>query len=306
MEIKVWAVVTLVAVTTLTAAQHPTKKLQQLKNFGVTVETVKSQPAPAIPLPPFVPKYFDAGAPLMAYQANEPVKVYEWLAKYIADTPGKPDQFSTSDEKHAYESVLADRLKSVKQIPVIAKCQKKYNGDLQSYEIKASVHSVKNYYSLKELDARAQNVKVLSLSTENIKRDSYTGQNAYGAETQISRTTADVYAVAFPLSKAPASVIVDGSTRLTNIPLPYDIDFKYLQFNFGMVSTEARANDKNIACLFIFSVAPPYILKFSERSAPTRDLPFEDNRNYHSIYGSLDQIAVINMSTGDIYEQAAR
>ena len=186
--------------------------------------------------------------------------------------------------------MLADRLKSVKQIPVIAKCQKKYNGDLQSYEIKASVHSVKNYYSLKELDARAQNVKVLSLSTENIKRDSYTGQNAYGAETQISRTTADVYAVAFPLSKAPASVIVDGSTRLTNIPLPYDIDFKYLQFNFGMVST----------------VAPPYILKFSERSAPTRDLPFEDNRNYHSIYGSLDQIAVINMSTGDIYEQAAR
>ena len=73
-----------------------------------------------------------------------------------------------------------------------------------------------------------------------------------------------------------------------------------------MAPTDARSNEKDIACLFIFSVAPPYVLKYDERSTPTRNLPFENVFNYYAIYGSLDQVAVFNMATGSIYEQAAR
>lgn len=301
---KLLTVIGLMALSTLSAAQQPSKKSQQPKSTDIakSQSTLTAPPSEIL----FTPRFFEATAPLTAYKSNEPLKVYEWLAKYITETPGKPDQFSTSGEKSAYETALAERLKNVGQIPVYGKCQKKYDGDLQRYEIKASAHSIKNYFNIKEVDAKAQNVKFISLAIENLKRDSYTGQNAYGAETQISRTTADIYAISFPLSKAPASVIVDGSTRLTNIPLPYDIDFKYLQFHFAMPSIDARANDKDIACLFIFSVAQPYILKFSERTAPTRDLPFEDNFTYYAIYGSLDQVAVINKATGAIYEQVAR
>lgn len=300
------ALVCLLAVGTLTFAQQPADKRKQPKKSESSVEAAKPQPVESPQQPPFAPRYFEAGIPLAAYQVNDPVKVFDWLTKYIDETPGKPDQFSTPDEKRAYESALADRLKAVGQIPVIVKCQKKYDGDRQRYEIKASAHSIKNYHSLKEVDARAQNLKMLTLSMKNLKNDSYAGQNAYGAETQISRTVGDIYAVAFPLNKAPASVIADGSTRLTNTPLPYDIDFKYLQLSVAMSSTDARANDKDIACLFTLSVAPPYVLKFNERSTPTRSLPFDSTFTYYAIYGSLDQMAVINTATGVIYEQAAQ
>lgn len=306
MKLLACVAASLAALSLAAAAQQPIKKAATPKKAEAVAEPAKAAPAVSTPPLPFSPQFFEAKLPLTAYQVNEPVKVYDWLAKYISEIPGRPDQFSTADERRAYDLAVAERLKSVGQIPVVGKCQKKYDGDLQRYEIKTSIHSIQNHLILKEVDARSQNVKVLSFSTENVKRDTYTAQNGYGAETQVSRTVADAYALAFPLSMAPASILVDGSTRMTNIPLPYDLDFRYLQFNVGMPAANARANDKDIGCLFVFSIAPPYLLKFSDRSTPTRNLPFENNVTYYAIYGSLDQVAVINKSTGELYDQAAR
>lgn len=306
MKIRTLVSVALMAVSTQVLAQQPAKKPSQQKKVEAASQESLAIASASSPQTPFTPTFFDGSKPVSAYQVNEPIKVYEWLSKYIGEIPGKPDQFSTTEEKRAYETSMADRLKSIGQIPVIGKCVKKYDGDLQRYEIKSSIHPIKNHYSVKEIDAPGQNVKVLSLSTENLKRDTYMAQNGYGAETQVSRTVADIYALAFPLSRAPASIIVDGSTRLTSIPLPYDVDFRYLQFNVKMPAADARNNDKDIVCLFIFSIEPPYILKFSDRSSPTRDLPFENRLTYYAIYGSLNQVAIINKASGEVYEQAAR
>ncbi len=242
----------------------------------------------------------------MSYQANDPEQVYEWLNRYIAAIPGKPDQFSTADERGKYGVAMSERLKLVGQIPIIGKCQKKYDSYREAFEVKAGLFSMKNSYGMSEVQARAVNLKLLTVATKNIKRDTYTGQNAYGAETQISRTSSDVYALAFPLNQTPGSALVSGTARLTTMTMPYESDFYYLQFDVPMPSATARANAEDIACLYVFSIEPPYTIKFSQNTTATRDMPFEDNADFYALYGRLDQMAVINTATGDVYEQAAR
>lgn len=262
--------------------------------------------APVKTQPQFKPTFYDPDLPLSAYQANEPTKIHDWLTRMLSEVPGKPDQFSTAEERSQYESSVARRVKEVGQIAVNGNCKKTYNSDKQAYEVSVLARSIKNYQNIKDLDAESRNLKSLRLATENIRRESYTAQNAYGAETQVSKTSADIYALVFPFKDSPTSIAKENPDKPQNIRLPYEYNFNLFIFNVAMSSAEARANDKDIGCMYVFSIAPPYLLSFTEKERPTRELPFEIIHTHYAFYGALEKVAVINRATGRIYEQADR
>jgi hypothetical protein len=267
-----------------------------------------SKSAPAAPpekAPPFAPVAFRPETPVTAYLQNEPEKVYAWVQSQIASIPGKPDQFSTSDEREKYARAISEKMESVGKIPLIGVCQKKYDADRQQYEVKILLSSIKDY-SLKEPNPEALNLRRLTVAQANVQRDTYSAQNAYGAKIDVSRFVSDDYVLSFPAgaNNEPSGSIVPGST--SSIRLPYRYTFNYLVLSARMPPNEARDNDKQIACMYVFSLMPPYVFTFKERDTPTRDLPFERTSNGFALFGKLDQAAVINRATGAILDQAAR
>lgn len=256
--------------------------------------------------PPFQPTFYTPDLPLSAYQANEPARIHDWLNRILSGIPGKPDQFSTQEERHQYENAVARQVKEVGRIPVIGKCKKTYRADKQAYEVSILAASIKNHENIRNLDAESRNLKSLRLSAENIRRERYTGQNAYGAETQVSRTSADIYSLVFPLKDSPTAVVRENPGKPQNIRLPYEYNFNLFVFDVAMNSADARANDEDIDCMYVFSIAAPYLLSFIETERPTRELPFEIVHMHHAFYGALEKIAVINRTTGKVYEQADR
>jgi hypothetical protein len=282
-------------------AQTPPKKIQPKPSTAKPIEVVTPPPPP-----PFAPTYFNPSESPLAYLANEPQKVYVWVEAQASTIPGKPDQYTTTEERQKYEVALTERMKAIQPIPIFGSCQKKYDPDRQSFEVKVLLSSIKDY-SLKSPNPEALNLRRLTLVQANVQRDTYSAQNAYGASTEVSRTISDDYVLAFPpgASNEPASVLVPGNTAST-IRLPYRYSFNFLLLSAKLPPADARESEKQIACLYIFSLEQPYIFKFKERETPTRDLPFERTANGFALYGRLDQVAVINKVSGQIYDQAAR
>ncbi len=274
-----------------------------------TVKPIEATPALAdakTPSPNFSPVYFNPNESPLAYLANDPLKVYAWIEARTESVPGKPDQYSTTEERQKYEVALAERMKEVQPIPIVGPCQKKYDPDQQSFEIKVLLSSIKDY-SLKSPNPEALNLRRLTLTQANVQRDTYTAQNAYGATTEVSRTKSDDYVLVFPAgaSNEPTSVLVSGNAS-TSVRLPYRYSFNFLTLSAKLPPAEARENDKQIVCMYIFSLEPPYAFKFREREMPTRDLPYERSSNGFALFGRLDQVAVINKASGQVYDQAAR
>ncbi|SDM31067.1 hypothetical protein SAMN05428957_104139 [Oryzisolibacter propanilivorax] len=277
-------------------------KAKHMKKTDSPIVATQSQTAEA----PFAPIYFDSNTPVSAYLNNRPGKIYRWLEGQISSVPNKPDQFSTAEEKRIYEADIAERMAGVGHIPMIFNCQKKYNSDAQSYEINFRSSSIRNTYDVKTIDAKALNVKNIILGSENMTRDSYMAQNAYGAETRVHKMTADVYSISFPFKDSPTSIIDDGGVPVREKNLPYLIDKKLYRFNIPMQSSDARAKDKHITCMVVFSIAPPYILKYTEHKFPTRDDASEDIFKYHSFYGAIEKIAVFDALDEKIIAEADR
>lgn len=298
-----------IAVATCAYAQTPAKKSQPKSSATKPIEysppPLAEQKAPPPP-PPFSPIYFNPSESVVAYLANEPQKVYAWIEAQSSNFPGKPDQYTTTEERQKYEVTLAEKMRAIQPIPIIGACQKKYDPDRQSFEVKVLLSSIKDY-SLKSPNPETLNLRRLMLTQVNVQRDTYTAQNAYGATTEISRTISDDYVLAFPAgaSNEPSSVLTAGNTS-SSTRLPYRYIFNFLSLSAKLPPTEARDTDKQIVCLYIFSLESPYTFKFKEREAPTRDLPFERTANGFALFGRLDQVAVINKVTGQIYDQAAR
>lgn len=73
-----------------------------------------------------------------------------------------------------------------------------------------------------------------------------------------------------------------------------------------MPPADAREQDKNISCLSVFTVALPGAYKFTERSRPTRDMPFDTTTNFRALMGTLDMLAVMNTASGQVYAKATR
>lgn len=291
-------------------AQVPAKKQHRTPPTTKTVSPPLAQDAlPQSPYespPIFAPVFFAPGLAVSAYAANEPPKVYAWVESQIASVSGKPDQFTTAEERRAYEAALAEKMKGIAPIPMFGLCQKKYDADRQVFEVKALLSSIKDI-ALKAPNPEALSLRKLTLSQENLVRDTYMGQNAYGASTEISRSASDDFVIAFPPGplNEPASVVVSGNSGPT-ARLPYRYIFNYLSLTVKMPPSEARENEKLLGCLYVFSLEAPYIFRYKERDTPTRDFPFERTSNGFALFGRLDQIAVVHRQTGVAYDQAAR
>ena len=292
-------------------AQNTPKKNQRKPSTAKSVDTASQPPAAALPpaplSKPFAPIHFNSNESLLVYLANEPRKVYAWVEAQIAGVPGKPDQFTTTEERQKYDLALNEKMKAIQPIPIIGACQKKYDPDRQSFEVKVLLSSIEDL-SLKSPNPEAMNLRRLSLTQTNIQRDTYSAQNGYGANVEVSRTISDDYVLAFPggPQSEPASVLSTGNTTSSSIRLPYRYSFNFLVLSAKLPPSEARESEKQIVCMYIFSLEQPYIFKFRERESPTRDSPFEQTTNGFALFGRLDQVAVINKVSGQIYDQAAR
>lgn len=306
MNLQHTLVLAFILIASQSSAQPATTKSKTKQKAAVVQNALEPNIAINKKDDPFEPKFFDAAAPLQSYESNDPAKVYAWLKKYIDETPGKPDKFSTKEERKSYEDALSTRLKSVGQIPMMGVCDKKYDGDSQGYDVLARIFPVEDAYGLDAIQAKSLDVKTLRLMTKNMVHESYIGENAYGAKTEISKTTSDAYVIAFPRGKFPASAYLPGNEQSSTRGSAYETDFGRIKLNFSMPSAEARQKDKDIACLYFASISPPYLFEHRTKSTPTRDKPFESITNYHALYGGLDQMIVFNRSTGEIYDQTAR
>lgn len=242
-----------------------------------------------------------------AYRANEPRKLWAWVESKLATVPGKPDQFSTPDERQKYDAAVADAMRGIGPVAVLGPCQKKYDIDRQAFEVKVFLSSIKDY-SLKSPNPEALRLRRVTLGRSNSKTDTYTAQNAYGATSEVSRTVSDDYVLTFPAGEAyePTSILVPGTSAAMAGRTPYWYTFNYLMLNAKLAPAEARESEKQITCLYVFSLEAPYVFKFKERETPTRDMPFDQTTNGYALFGRLDRVAVVNRETGVVYDQSSR
>lgn len=296
----------LVAIITQTSlAQTPQKKGVKVTSpakSSITATETHVPQLPAVP-PPFAPSFFEPDASYVKYLVNEPKLVYEWVQTIITSTPGKPDQFSTTEDRQKYQSAITERMSVVGPIPIVGRCQTKYDGDRQSFEVKESLHSPKGL-SVTNLDPESLNLRTLFLANDNVKKDTYTASNAYGASIEVSRRVSDQYAMIFPGGTNVLSEITTkgGSTSVD----VYRYNFYFLTLEAKMSPDVARENEKNIACVYVVTLDSPYTLRYLDKTTPTRTLPFESTTNGFALYGKLSQMIVINKVTGEVYDRAPR
>lgn len=114
-----------IAVATCAYAQTPAKKSQPKSSATKPIEysppPLAEQKAPPPP-PPFSPIYFNPSESVVAYLANEPQKVYAWIEAQSSNIPGKPDQYTTTEERQKYEVTLAEKMRAIQPIPIIGAC----------------------------------------------------------------------------------------------------------------------------------------------------------------------------------------
>lgn len=288
-------------------AQQPSRKSAKPANATAQVPVPKEPEIPAPPPPPapFAPVAWTAETPYSAYKANQAPLVFEWLSKQIASISGRPDQFSTSAEKKAYETALDAKVKSIGQLAMVIPCVKKFNADAQSYELKIGGSGIDDPL-LSDPSPEKFLLRKVTLARGESKKDTYTGQNAYGASTEIIRTVGENYAIAFTMDANRDPVSAWEQAAVSFRPIPYKLNYGSYVLKFSMTPAEAREQDKKITCLSVFSVTMPGLFKFTERSSPTRDFPFDSTFTFQTVAGTLDMVAAFNLETGQTYARAVR
>lgn len=266
--------------------------------------------APPPPPPPFEPVTWAADKPATAYVSNEIAKVYAWLEGKIAAVPGKPDKFSTPDEVATYGKAVSAAVGSIGSLAVVAPCSKEYKPELQEFEIKVGLPPIKDY-SLRSPDPEVEKLRKIVVGTRVTEKSTYTGQNAYGASTEVFKEVRDEFVLSFADGSAtsPADAIrpVGGlSSSYYASRLPYHETLNILTMSVKMPSAEARAADGAMACLYVVSPVAPFAFKYRERTLPNRNSPFDRTANGFAILGKLDRVAVINTNTGQVYKEVVR
>lgn len=277
-----------------------TKAPQKVAPPANSVEQAKPEP------PPFAPVFWKDDISPIEFLRNDPPKVFEWLDTQIKTVPGKVDQFSTREERQQYEAALTEKMKAIGPFAFVSNCQTKYDPDRQIFVIKAAAFAIKDIM-LKEPNPEALKLRKLMVGRTNFKKDTYSSQNAYGATTEISRDVSDDYVIAYPSGaySEPSSIVTSGGS-VTSVSIPYRYNFIYYTTSLSMPPAEARDKDKEISCLAVVSIEPPYIFRFKERNAPTRDLPFDITSNGFAFYGKLDHLWIVNKATGEVYSKHSR
>lgn len=280
-------------------------KVSPAKAPSVPVAASVAEPAPAsVVLPPFSPLVFREGDDVRAWLANNPKKVYEWIGERIAKVPNKVDQFSTREERRAYESAVFDAVASVGQLPFVFPCSKKYNPDAQAFEIGVA------FFGIRDRDVMANGLaglrlRELRIGSESLSVSTYTAQNAYGASIEVTKSEADHYSIAVSdgISHGPAELQpgafgsprdADPESLITyRVPLP-------------MPSADARAADAGLACAAVITLLPPFITEYDRVMTPTRDIPAAYHFKVHAFVAHVDRFMVVNKATGQVYLEFKR
>jgi hypothetical protein len=241
------------------------------------------------------PTEWRADSPLTVYANNDGQSVVSWFVEKLARLPGKPDQFSTKEERNAYLKRIDDLAAEFGPIPIAFKCQAKYDADKQSFFVRTPAFSAP--------DARSQNfnpepleIMKISVGSQLVSRDSYAGQNAYGATIQVSRTKTNSFAVLYSMSEGP-----DFFLPSTSPSSGYRARYGSYVVNFPMPSDLARQESDHIRCLAVATPVPPYIVTYDSNTAPTRDLPFETQDHVTGLVARLDRLIFFNTASGESY-----
>lgn len=303
----------ILSIPALAQSQPPATKAVKAaapKQAGKVVETpaVGVHAAAAVPEEApkaFAPVFFDPAVPVLQYAPNDPKKVYEWVVGQMASVPGKPDKFSGPQEHSAYDAARAAHMAGVGPIPIIGRCLVKYDASLETYEIKNPATSVRGSIDGSSMQPEALNLRRVLLARMNEKRDAYEAANAYGAITNVVRTSSDNYAIVLQ-----AGVGNEPSSSIERSDIPayagYRYSFYYYKQSVKMPRDIARSVEKDIRCLYVASLTAPWVVTFTEKNSPTRSDPFDEDNKYFGLYGKIDMIAVINKASGEIYSKVER
>ena len=264
-------------------------------------EKIKSEPPPT-----FAPIFWREDTSPGEFLRNDPPKVFEWLEAQVKAVPGKTDDFSSQEERQLYEAALAEKMKSIGSFAFVSKCLKKYVADRQVFEIKSPAFGI-NDLMLDKPNPEALKLRKLIIGRTNVEKDTYTGQNAFGATTKIIREVSDIYVIAYPSGEyfEPISLVTPGSSVIS-VSLPYRYNFVYYTTSLSVAREEARDAEKDISCVAVVSIDPPYVFRFKERDTPTRESPFDRTTNGFAFYGKLDHLLTVNMATGVVYSKHSR
>lgn len=281
----------LLAAASICAAQTPSRRPTQRP-------AVASIPA-GIPDAVFTPLVYAENIPISAHEKNVPEKLYAWIESARARELRGLDSFSTQEERDSSVKLLHAKMQAASPVGIIGTCQRRYDADLQHYFVRVPVRSIKDSL-VREPALEALNVHQVPVSAANRSTGTYTGQNAFGATTQVRSATVDSFVLAFASENAPPFSI--GNSRY----IPYPDRENFIDLSWRMSSALAREADPNIVCLYVIALQAPYSFSFQERISPTRDAPIDVITSAYAIFGSIEQISVVNRRSGETYASVGR
>jgi len=131
----------------------------------------------------------------------------------------------------------------------------------------------------------------LELARDYEKNRTYTGSNAYGAETTVTESKGVIYNIAadrIPFIAGPrASMCKDKAPR----------------FSFKMEPSIAAQELPSLRALIVVKPKTPYVKYSFFHKSPTRDDPKELNVMTKALYGDVAKIVIYSGNTGQIYAQ---
>lgn len=268
---------------------------------AAVVETPVAEPKP------FAPVFFDPAVSVLQYAQNDPPKVYALVQEQLASVPGKPDKFSSPQDRSAYDAAIVARMESIGPIPIIGRCTAEYDAAAETYEIKSRATPVQYYFQGSTVSPADLNLRQIFLVTANKKVDNYEAKNAYGATTKVYRRRQDNYVFVVPggSGNEPSPTMVKKIGYDSGFINYWRTDYDYRQV-VKMPRDVARVSEKDIACLYVVSLVAPWVVKYSESKYPSLDEPFDVIESYLGFYGKLDMVAVINSASGEIYSKVER
>lgn len=226
------------------------------------------------------------------------------VVRVINEQPGKPDQFSTTAEHQAFAAKVAASMELLNPLEMVVPCNNKYTPDLERFEVTIELIPIAGQAS-REPEVKALDTRTIRVGVLNLKKSKYVGQNGYGAEVTIQRSSGDYFYLASPIKGQgfpPAALKQQdlgpayGQFRLTN---------QYrLQLDLQMSPEQARTEEKNLQCKIIFRVAHPFLLQADEYIAPTRTWPYEIFIKGYALFGAVEKLSVGNAKSGKVYAEA--
>ena len=108
------------------------------------------------------------------------------------------------------------------------------------------------------------------VSERNRKESSYTGSNAFGASTRVSKLERAATYVTFDSKETTSALHAAGITERENI---------YLSVPIEIAPAEARALHGNVRIVYQYRLRPPYLGTYEDFELPKLDWPSESREN---------------------------